>query len=443
LIPLLLIFVIGTIHIVPAHATRLQALSSSESQTQSAQVRRYTSYGRFFPETNQASSDQFWQYWNENGGLSQHGYPISEERFEVSPTNGKRYLVQYYERAVFELHIGVPSSVLTSLLGDFEYKRRYPRGAIFQTPNESFGSVYFSQTGKRLGGGFLDYWRKNGGVPQLGYPITNEFTETSRIDGRQYTVQYFQRALLEYHPEQRDPNYRILRAQLGTLRYQQVHQSNLPNLFGDVDGDRITDRSDRCPRSPENANKIFDNDGCPDTLSTLLVFAAEDLDKWWKSNFERYVFLYRVPYRSPSAFEITGEDTVAYYTNGGRGIYYNYSTLSTMIRDYGDFVPVMIIAHEWGHLVQDIMDIEFEYHRINLELQADCYAGAWASHTEELGYLEEDDLYEAVEALLAGGDRANDVWFDDEAHGQPEERYAAFTVGYRQGVTGCQRHTPP
>ncbi|HEX3723372.1 MAG TPA: DUF4232 domain-containing protein [Nitrolancea sp.] len=55
--------------------------------------------------------------------------------------------------------------------------------------------VYFPETGHYLANGFLDYWRLNGGLMMFGYPITEEFSQNG------LTVQYFQRAVFEYHPD--------------------------------------------------------------------------------------------------------------------------------------------------------------------------------------------------------------------------------------------------
>src|SRR5688572_13472416 len=176
---------------VPATAAAPGYLPTAAPVTQ---ARDYTAYGHFFSETFQASSGAFWYYWNDNGGLAQQGFPISEEMIEKSETDGKEYLVQYYERAVFEYHPETNNRVLLSLLGNFEYKRKYPNGAPGQQPNTSPGSVLFRETGKRLGGPFLTYWRANGGLAQQGFPISDEFMEVSPVDGKTYRVQYFERA---------------------------------------------------------------------------------------------------------------------------------------------------------------------------------------------------------------------------------------------------------
>src|SRR5258708_7070981 len=63
----------------------------------------------------------------------------------------------------------------------------------------------FPQTGMTVCGKFLQYWNNNGGLVQQGYPISNEFQEVSDVDGKSYTVQYFERAEFELHPENKPP----------------------------------------------------------------------------------------------------------------------------------------------------------------------------------------------------------------------------------------------
>jgi phospholipase C len=173
-----------------------------------------------FPQTGKMLSGIFLDYWNTHGGLMQQGYPISDPMTEVSDLNGKPYTVQYFERAVFEYHPEnqPPYNVLLSQLGTFHYNQRYPNGAPDQQANESAGTVLFPQTGNRLGGAFLQYWNQHGGLAQFGYPISNEFTEVSPLNGKPYTVQYFERAVMEHHPENQAP-YNVLLSQLGTFRY--------------------------------------------------------------------------------------------------------------------------------------------------------------------------------------------------------------------------------
>jgi thermitase len=75
------------------------------------------------------------------------------------------------------------------------------------------GTSYFPQTGHTLRGTFKAYWLTNGGLPIFGYPTSEEFVERGE-DGRDYTVQYFERHRLELHPENRPP-YNVLLSRLG------------------------------------------------------------------------------------------------------------------------------------------------------------------------------------------------------------------------------------
>ena len=97
-------------------------------------------------------------------------------------------------------------------------------GSVLQPFNHLTGFAQgdcqaFQQTGKQVCGRFLAYWQNNGGVAQQGYPISDEFQEVSDLDGKSYTVQYFERAEFEYHPENQPPND-VLLSQLGTFEYR-------------------------------------------------------------------------------------------------------------------------------------------------------------------------------------------------------------------------------
>jgi spore germination protein len=75
--------------------------------------------------------------------------------------------------------------------------------------------IYFPETGHSLAYGFLDYWRRNGGLERFGYPRTEEFTEYDPMVGQSYTVQYFERARFEYHPEFRGTEFEVLLGHIG------------------------------------------------------------------------------------------------------------------------------------------------------------------------------------------------------------------------------------
>lgn len=179
------------------------------------------SNSRTFPETGKTVNGLFLDYWDAHGGLAQQGYPISNVMGETSDLDGKAYTVQYFERAVFEYHPEnqPPYNVLLSQLGTFQYKSKYPEGAPNQSPDTSAGSRLFSETGHKVGGKFLAYWEGHGGLAQQGFPISDPFEEKSALDGKTYTVQYFERAVFEMHPENVGTQYEVLLSQLGTFQH--------------------------------------------------------------------------------------------------------------------------------------------------------------------------------------------------------------------------------
>jgi len=185
-----------------------------------------------FAETGKTVRGLFLDYWNSHGGLAQQGFPISEEIQEKSDTDGKIYTVQYFERAVMEYHPEnpAPNNVLLSLLGNFLYAQKYPDGAPNQHASETNPHL-FPETGKTVGGLFLDYWNSHGGLAQQGFPISDEFMEKNDLDGNTYLVQYFERAVFEYHPENAAP-YDVLLSQLGKFRHDAVSASSAPDANG-------------------------------------------------------------------------------------------------------------------------------------------------------------------------------------------------------------------
>jgi hypothetical protein len=188
---------------------------------------------RYFPETKHSVKGVFLKYWEEHGGLAQQGYPLTEEFTEVSDLDGKSYTVQYFERAVFEKHPenSPPHDVLLSQLGTFQYRAKYGEAGAASQQASTQNARLFPETGYSVGGPFLDYWLKNGGLAQQGYPISNEFTEVSELDGKPYTVQYFERAVFEMHPENKPP-YNVLLSQLGTFQLKEKYPNGAPGGEG-------------------------------------------------------------------------------------------------------------------------------------------------------------------------------------------------------------------
>jgi hypothetical protein len=184
---------------------------------------------RFFPETGFTVPAVFLKHWDSNGGLPIFGFPISEARTEKNLTDGKEYLVQYFERNRFEHHpefAGTHNEVLLGLLGaELTRGRVFPEVEAFQDTDTK---IYLAATRHSLAEPFLSYWRKYGGLGIFGYPISEPFNEISETDGKTYLVQYFQRNRFEFHPENQPP-YDVL---LGLLGKDFMAMQALVNAWG-------------------------------------------------------------------------------------------------------------------------------------------------------------------------------------------------------------------
>lgn len=130
-----------------------------------------------------------------------------------------------------------------------------------------------------------------------------------------------------------------------------------------------------------------------------------------------------------------------------------YEELQRQFNAPGDFAMAYVIAHEVGHHVQNLLGVmqevqplrnrlsEEEYNKlqVRLELQADYLSGVWAHHAQEMGYLEEGDLEEALTAAAAVGDDTIQlrsrgyVVPESFTHGTSEQRREWFYKGFRAG----------
>ncbi|MFN8075632.1 MAG: neutral zinc metallopeptidase [Kineosporiaceae bacterium] len=102
----------------------------------------------------------------------------------------------------------------------------------------------------------------------------------------------------------------------------------------------------------------------------------------------------------------------------------------------GDFAASFVLAHEFGHAMQVRLPRQ-EATGVLRELQADCFAGAWARDVAQKGLLEAGDLDEATLAVFAARDVPGTAWTDPRAHGSGFERTRAFGDGYESGPKAC------
>jgi uncharacterized protein len=151
-----------------------------------------------------------------------------------------------------------------------------------------------------------------------------------------------------------------------------------------------------------------------------------------------------------------------FYCPADQLVYIDLSFFDTLRQQFGAegglFVDAYVIAHEYGHHVQNLLGTNQqvtpgetgpESGTVRLELQADCYAGAWANHAETvpdesgrplIADINQDDVDRALDAAGRIGDDfiqrnlgGGTVDQDTFTHGSSEQRQRWFSTGYQTG----------
>jgi predicted metalloprotease len=139
-----------------------------------------------------------------------------------------------------------------------------------------------------------------------------------------------------------------------------------------------------------------------------------------------------------------------FYCPGDQRVYLDLSFFDQLHSKFGakggPFAQAYVIAHEYGHHVQDLLGQLESGSSVPVELQADCYAGVWARNAVTTGFYEkpftEAEISEALDAAAAVGDdriqQRTRGRIDPESftHGSSEQRVAAFQRGYENGAPG-------
>ncbi|MZQ99190.1 MAG: metalloprotease [Acidaminobacter sp.] len=197
-------------------------------------------------------------------------------------------------------------------------------------------------------------------------------------------------------------------------------------------------------------------------LADFVSVVMADTEVVWSQIFEAEGMDYQEPglvlYTDivESACGTAGSSTGPFYCPADNKIYIDlifYEELRSRFKAPGDFAMAYVIAHEVGHHVQyqlgildqvqelrtKVSETEYNEYQVRLELQADYLAGVWANHVKGMGYLEEGDLEEAMNAASAVGDdriqmqSQGYVVPDSFTHGTSEQRRSWFYKGFESG----------
>ena len=191
-----------------------------------------------------------------------------------------------------------------------------------------------------------------------------------------------------------------------------------------------------------------------DTDAHFVAFVLDDAQKFWEEDFSaqhrqyRHAKLVLFTDQTPTACGYGDAATGPFYCGSDEKVYIDlgfFRVLSNQLGAKGQFARAYVIAHEVGHHVQKLLGTSAGERghvvgesgaSVRLELQADCYAGVWASSAGRRGLLERGDIESALEAASRIGD---DVLQREETgrvrpekftHGTAAQRFRWLKRGY-------------
>ena len=198
-----------------------------------------------------------------------------------------------------------------------------------------------------------------------------------------------------------------------------------------------------------------------------MVATADSLDRFWEGQVGNYrgpadvvLFEGATQSRCGAASSATGP----FYCPADESIFLDVAFFDTLSRDYGasngSLSQMYVLAHEWGHHISNITgtlqgvgrDTGPTSGSVRLELQADCFAGAWvrdaSTVTDDYGVpflkpVTDREIADALSAAAAVGDdhimESAGVQVTPErfTHGTAEQRQRWFSTGLDRGAASC------
>ncbi|TIP99102.1 MAG: flagellar biosynthesis protein FlgM, partial [Mesorhizobium sp.] len=232
--------------------------------------------------------------------------------------------------------------------------------------------------------------------------------------------------------------------------------------LGPGGGGQITDSSGQGTGAPAS-------DEMKQFVSTVLA----ETEDTWSGIFQAEGLTYEDPKlvlfsdQIRSACGFASSAAGPFYCPGDRKVYLDTTFFQQLDQQFGasgDFAQAYVIAHEVGHHVQNLTGIlpkfnqmrqqmgeaEANHMSVQVELQADCFAGVWAHFTGQKGILEQGDMDEALNAAQQIGDDTMQkkmqgyVVPESFNHGTSQQRQTWLARGYRSGkLSDCDTFNTP
>ncbi len=201
---------------------------------------------------------------------------------------------------------------------------------------------------------------------------------------------------------------------------------------------------------------------CQTEQEQILCGAVDDVSDYWTAEYPQ---VFNGQWRDARTVFFSGSTNTGcgqassqmgpFYCPEDELVYFDLDFLTQLQNQYGavgDLAAQYIVAHEYGHHVQNVLGVSAQVSRLEqqnpdqankysvaLELQADCFAGAWAKSADQRGLLEPGEITEATNAAAAVGDdriqaqAGMRVDPDTFTHGTSQQRVDWFRRGYDTG----------
>ncbi|MDO8430495.1 MAG: neutral zinc metallopeptidase [Candidatus Taylorbacteria bacterium] len=227
------------------------------------------------------------------------------------------------------------------------------------------------------------------------------------------------------------------------------------NFLGGGDVTDVLNQIENVQTQSAQTYNAQDFEGSDDyeVFTSKVLGSANDM---WSQIFAQNNLVYHEPrlvlFRGSTQSECGGADSRVgpHYCPLDKTIYLDETFFDELTKRFGaeggDVAEAYVIAHEVGHHVQQelngMSETRSNEESIQIELQADCYAGLWAYSIKDLGVFEPGEIHEAIDAAATVGDdriqskvtgRVNpESW----THGSSAQRIEAFNSGYENGLVG-------